>query len=269
MKIKLLLFCIIGVCLCVSSLLSQEKEPNKNFAAYFTNHNNEFLFQYYTKIGDQLYKNHDLKNNLKLALKYYRQALTLNYRQNDIYWRIARLLWIEQERELASSRKKELLEEALVYLRKGEKINPDNIDLKLWSAIVNGSYLIHNNFLQAILFLKDDVKSNLEFVIQNDAKSVRAVFALGSYYQLLPEIFGGNPNKTLELFQQSLKLNPNFHRVRLSLAEIYIQNQQLTRAKEVLLPVLKAKEWEEVGYSLEYKKQAKELLSQVEPDLTF
>ena len=34
-------------------------------------HNKDFLFRYYMKMGDRFYQHHDFQNNLQLALKYY------------------------------------------------------------------------------------------------------------------------------------------------------------------------------------------------------
>ena len=116
--------------------------------------------------------------------------------------------------------------------------------------------------MQAILFLKTDVKRDLEFVLSQNPKSTRSLFALGSYYSLLPKLLGGNLERGTQLILESIKINPNFHRARIGLANIYLADKQYNKAIQILEPTLKATVWEENGYALSYKQKAKELIRQ-------
>ena len=74
------------------SLLAQEDNNQ---------HNKDFLFRYYMKMGDSFYHHHDFQNNLQLALRYYKKGLELDDSKAEVYWKISRVLWIEQEKTLA------------------------------------------------------------------------------------------------------------------------------------------------------------------------
>ena len=65
------------------------------------------------KMGDQFYQHHDFQNNLQLALRYYKKGLELDDSKAEVYWKISRVLWIEQEKTLADNKKKQILEDAL------------------------------------------------------------------------------------------------------------------------------------------------------------
>ncbi len=224
--------------------------------------NKDFLFRYYMKMGDSFYHHHDFHNNLQLALRYYKKGLELDGSKAEVYWKISRSLWVEQEKTLADKKKKQILEDALKYVEKGVVYHPQNLDIRLWSAIIKGGYVINQNFVQAILFLKTDVKRDLEFVLSQNPKSTRSLFALGSYYSLLPKLLGGNLERGTQLILESIKINPNFHRARIGLANIYLADKQYNKAIQILEPTLKATVWEENGYALSYKQKAKELIRQ-------
>ncbi len=237
---------------------------SKTWAQENNNQNKDFLFRYYVKMGDQFYHHHYFQTNLQLAFGYYKKALELDDSQVELYWKISRVLWVEQEKTLANKKKNQLLEEALRYIEKGLALYPQNLDIRLWSAIIKGGYVLNQNFVQAILFLKTDVKRDLEFVLSQNPKSTRALFALGSYYSLVPKVLGGNIEKGIQFIQEAIKVNPNFHRARIGLAEIYLKNKQYDEAIQILEPTLKATVWEENGYALSYKQRAEKLIQQAQ-----
>ena len=232
-------------------------------------HNKDFLFRYYMKMGDSFYHHHDFQNNIQLALRYYKKGLELDDSKADVYWKISRVLWVEQEKTLADNKKKQILEDALSYIEKGSIYYPENLDIRLWSAIIKGGYILNQNFVQAILFLKTDVKRDLEFVLSQNPKSTRALFALGSYYARLPKVLGGNVERGSQLIQEAIKVNPNFHRARIGLAKIYLTDKRYNKAIQILEPTLKATVWEENGYALSYKQRAEKLTQQAQLEKSF
>ena len=123
--------------------------------------------------------------------------------------------------------------------------------------------------MQAILFLKTDVKRDLEFVLSQNPKSTRALFALGSYYARLPKVLGGNVERGSQLIQEAIKVNPNFHRARIGLAKIYLTDKRYNKAIQILEPTLKATVWEENGYALSYKQRAEKLTQQAQLEKSF
>ena len=262
MKLFLKNFLLIGFFLTSFSYPLKAQEDNNQ-------QSKDFLFRYYMKMGDRFYQHHDFQNNLQLALRYYKKGLELDDSKAEIYWKISRVLWIQQEKTLADNKKKQILEEALKYVEKGVVYHPQNSDIRLWSAIIKGGYVLNQNFGQAILFLKTDVKRDLEFVLSQNPKSTRGLFALGSYYARLPKVLGGNVERGSQLIQESIKVNPNFHRARIGLAKIYLTDKRYNKAIQILEPTLKATVWEENGYALSYKQRAEKLIQQAQLEKSF
>lgn len=210
-------------------------------------------------MGDELYQNHDLYQNIDLSFKYYQKALLLDLAKTEINWKIARILWIKQERTFSKEQKKQILELALSHLKPALEKNPADPQIRLWNAIVTGTYLLHTNFLRTLLFLKDTVKNDLDYVLSVNPKEERALFALSFYYQRLPVLLGGKPDYSLQLLQEILLINPNFHRARISLAKIFVKEEQFLAAKEVLEPIFDLPP-AEVGYYFRHRKEAEDLL---------
>ena len=46
-------------------------------------------------------------------MRYYKKGLELDDSKAEVYWKISRVLWIEQEKTLADNKKKQILEDAL------------------------------------------------------------------------------------------------------------------------------------------------------------
>ena len=50
---------------------------------------------------------------------------------------------------------KQILEDALKYVEKGVVYHPQNLDIRLWSAIIKGGYVINQNFFASYFVFKN------------------------------------------------------------------------------------------------------------------
>jgi tetratricopeptide (TPR) repeat protein len=219
------------------------------------------IYKYNVQMADLLYQHHYFYQNIDIAIDYYKRAFAQKETE-DIYWKLTRALWIKQEKKYNPEEKKELLVEARRYIKEAVKNYPQNIDIRLWHAIINGSYVRNSEFLESLLFLTEGVKNDLEFVIANRKDSARGLFALGAYYYYLPIGLGGDFKKAITFFQRALEVDPKFHRGNLFLAKAYFQEGQVSLAIKNLTTILKAKDSEEIGFLFAFQSEARLLLEQ-------
>lgn len=224
------------------------------------------IYDYNIKMGDYLYQNHDFFQNLETAINYYKNAITLNKNNTDAYWKLARALWVKQEKSQNKKQKKEILVQARSYLKESFAQYPQNIDIRLWKAIINGSYVRNSGFFDSLLFLTRDIKKDIEFVLAKRKDSARALVVLGAYYYYLPIRLGGDLEKAISLFQQALEISPKFHRANLYLAKVYYKKKQILFAVENLSTVLKAKDSEEIAFLYLFQQEAYTLLTQYQSE---
>ena len=220
------------------------------------------LYDYNLKMADSLYQHHDFDRNLPLAIQYYKNAFDIDAQKAEVYWKLARALWVRQEKINSKQQKRNILKEAKFYMKQAIVNYPQNTDIRLWNAIINGTNLLHSGLLKSLLFLTDNIKEDLEFVISQRQNSERALCALGVYYLKLPTALGGDLAKSIALFQQSLAANPLFHRANLFLAKAYFKNHQARLAKQNLAVILQSKRSEEIGFLVLFQQEALLLLEQ-------
>ena len=246
------------------------KIRNFFFLCFFTpfiihaNIDEKNLYDYYIKMGDSLYQYHDFHANFNKATEYYQKAYQLDSEKQQAYWRIARNLWVEQEKITDPKQKRAILKEAQLFVQTAAQKFPKNVDIRLWKAIIDGSYLLYSNFLQSLLFLANSVKEDLEFVIIQRPESARALCALGLYYFLNPVALGGDEQKSIEFLKRTLQVDPQFHRARLYLARVYLKRGEIEQAKQTLLFILKSKNATENAFLFTFQTRAKELLNRLE-----
>ena len=226
--------------------------------------NRKEIYEYYIKMGDSLYQYHDFHINLEKATEYYQKAHQLDSKQKQTYWKIARNLWVEQEKITDFEKKRKILIEARTFMLTAVEKFPEDVDIRLWKAVIDGSYFLYSNFLQSLLFFANSVKADLEFVITQRPKSARALCALGLYYFLSPTNLGGNEQKSIEFLKKSLQVDTQFHRARLYLARIYLKRGEIEQAKQLLLFILKSKNATEEAFLFTFQLHARELLNELE-----
>ena len=227
----------------------------------------EAIYDYNIKMGDLLYQNHDFFRNMEESMNYYKKALDISEDKPDAYWKLARILWVKQEKTPTKDQKKKIMAEARSFIKTAVKKHPQNVDIRLWRAIINraiinSSYIHSAGFLESILFLSKGIKEDLEFVLEKRKDSTRAIVALGTYYYYLPDSFGGDLEKAIFFFKKALELSPKFHRANLFLARAYYKKNKILFAANNLSKVLTSKESEEAAFLHYFQQEAYALLLQ-------
>lgn len=110
-------------------------------------------------------------------------------------------------------------EEALNELKIAEKLEPDSIEIKF--SLVSVYY--HQSKL-------DLAKETAEKILQKNSQDKRAYNNLGLIYNAL-----GKQKEAEELYKKAVGLDPNFTGARINLSSLYISQDRLREAKNVIL----------------------------------
>ncbi|BDQ03810.1 tetratricopeptide repeat protein [Ignavibacterium sp.] len=192
------------------------------------------------------------------ALEVYLKADKLFPNNYEVYWRLSRA-YIDIGEHLPDKTDKEkdtqleYYKKAFEYADKAVKMAPNQAITYVRRAIANGRIALFEGVFSAIGTVKD-VKSDCEKAIQlgNGGNYVQALahYVLGRthlkvcekpYLVRLPLGLGwGDTEKAVQLLETANKLRPNFRMFMLELAKAYVEEDEYTKAKDLLLKIEKA-----------------------------
>lgn len=144
------------------------------------------------------------------------------------------------------------------------QINPENPDGYLWWGIAQGRIGQLRGVLNS-LFMVPDLKRCFSKALQLDSENPTAYEALGVLYSELPGFAGGDLKQAEKFFIQGLKIDPNYTRIRLDLARVYLKQRRNDAARRELNYILKTTNpTYPADYYLEDRPEAENLLNQPE-----
>lgn len=192
------------------------------------------------------------------ALEVYQKAEQLFPNNWEVYWRLSRA-YVDIGEHLPDKTDKEkdvqleYYKKAFDYADKAVKLAPNQSITYVRRAIANGRIALFEGVFSAVGTVKD-VKNDCEKAIQlgNGGNYVQALahYVLGRthlkvcekpYLVRLPLGLGwGDTEKAVQLLETANKLRPNFRMFMLELAKAYIEEDEYTKAKDLLLKIEKA-----------------------------
>ncbi len=192
------------------------------------------------------------------ALEIYQKAEKLFPNNWEVYWRLSRA-YVDIGEHLPDKTDKEkdtqleYFKKAFEYADKSVKLAPNQSITYLRRAIASGRIALFEGVFSAVGTVKD-VKNDCEKAIQlgNGGNYVQALahYVLGRthlkvcekpYLVRLPLGLGwGDTEKAVQLLETANKLRPNFRMFMLELAKAYIEEDEITKAKDLLLKIEKA-----------------------------
>jgi tetratricopeptide (TPR) repeat protein len=202
--------------------------------------------------------NHVAQFENQKALEIYQKADKLFPNNWEVYWRLSRA-YVDIGEHLPDKTDKEkdaqleYYKKAFEYADKAVKLAPTQSITYVRRAIANGRIALFEGVFSAIGTVKD-VKNDCEKAIQlgNGGNYVQALahYVLGRthlkvcekpYLVRLPLGLGwGDTEKAVQLLETANKLRPNFRMFMLELAKAYIEEDEYSKAKELLLKIEKA-----------------------------
>lgn len=111
------------------------------------------------------------------------------------------------------------------------------------------------------LFLLPTVKEEMQLALELDPKLVGAYSLAGSVYYEVPGLFGGDLDKSEEMFRKGLALDPRATGLRVGLAKTLVKKKRIADARRELQAVLDEKQPSNpADWTLKDSRQARELL---------
>ncbi len=216
---------------------------------------------------DQLFGARDETQNLQKA-----EALLATYlsRQPSHYeylWRAGRIKYYLAEAQKEKNLRSRFFEEGMDLGRRAVAADPSRPEGHFWLAANCGEYADLRG-VWASLRLLSTIRSEFEKVAQiaPGYNSAKAYLALGEMKLRLPSLLGGDDTKGIQYLQEGLRLAPDCHEIKKSLAAAYLRKHREAEARRLLEQVLNTADPSLSPRELkEIRQQAEQKLSAMKP----
>jgi tetratricopeptide (TPR) repeat protein len=189
---------------------------------------------------DALYARRDDVESARQAAAIWAARLERHAQDFESAWKLARAqYWLGGH--LPENERKAAYEQGIEAGRRAATVKPERPEGHFWQAANMGALAESFGLRQGIKYRKP-VKQALETVLKIDPgfQDGSADRALGRWYDKVPGLFGGSNQKALEHLRRSLTYNPNSTASRFFLAEVLIDMNRRTEAREELQKVIDA-----------------------------
>ena len=189
--------------------------------------------------ADTHYDFREQPDQLEKAIEIYQQVLELDPENYETAWKLSKAYWYQGNYSAASD-KKPYFQKGIDAGRKAVENAPDQCQGYFWLGINLALYAESSGVFKA-LSMVDEVKATVHRAMELDqnCECGGPQRVLGKLYSRLPFFKGGSKSKATGFLNQSLKLCPKDTQSRIFLAEIYTDEGQKGKAKQLLLQVLK------------------------------
>jgi tetratricopeptide (TPR) repeat protein len=204
------------------------------------------------------------------------QAEKMEQNNFNILWRISRSYvdigeHLPNKTDTEKEKQLEFYQKAFDYADKAVNAKPDSTIGYVRRAIANGRVALFKGVWSAIDFVKQ-VKADCEKAIALDPNNAAAYYILGRTHAKLCEkpkmirwplgLGWAIMEESLKYYDKSISLRPTFILYRLDAARAYNEEDNTAKAKELLISISVLPKQDEDDE--QYKKEAKELLEQLE-----
>ncbi len=209
------------------------------------------------------------------ALDKLQQAEKMEQNDFNILWRMSRSYvdigeHLPNKTDADKEKQLEYYQKAFDYADKAVKAKPDSAIGYVRRAIANGRVALFKGVWSAIDFVKQ-VKADCEKAISIDPNNGAAYYILGRTHAKLCEkskmirwplgLGWANMEESLKYYDKSIALRPTFILYRLDAARAYNEEDNIGKAKELLISIAALAKQDEDDD--QYRKEAKELLEKL------
>jgi tetratricopeptide (TPR) repeat protein len=124
--------------------------------------------------------------------------------------------------------------------KRAAELAPKNALAHFWYGTNSGRWGQTKGIMRS-LFLLPTVKEEMQAALDLDPKLVPAYSLAGQVYAEVPGLFGGDLDKSEEMFRKGLDLDPKFTGLRVALAKTLIKKKRYDEARRQLQSVLDEK----------------------------
>ena len=218
--------------------------------------------------GDALYEQRADINKAKEAVEKYRLAVAGEQTKAEGFWKLSRGLYYYGDN--VNDGKMKLFEEAIEAAKKAVAIDPESVPGYYYLGLNYGLYGQTKGILKS-LALVGPIKEAMGEVIKRDPGYAfgGAYRVLGRMYFKLPGFAGGDNAKAIENLETAMKYGPKSWITHQFLAEVYMDEDDYAKAKELLTQVVEGQCQAADGpaCATRWKPDSKKLLAEVEAEM--
>lgn len=228
-KLALLIFNISVTLAFTSCSAPSESAPTSNAPATSnTKPSAELLAQ-----ADKSYADREDLARVREGLETLRRARAVDYANFDAAWRVARLNYTLGDKTTDATEREKAFREGIEAGETAVRTEPERVEGHFWLGANQGGYAQSRGPLYG-LSAAEGLRKEMETVLRLDEsfQGGSAFMVLGRLDLELPSMLGGDPKRALETLERGIKYGENSGLYRLRLAEAYIRNKRMDKARE-------------------------------------
>jgi tetratricopeptide (TPR) repeat protein len=217
--------------------------------------------------GDKFYGKRGLGRQWCVkAVECYEKALALDTKSVAASWKMSRACyWLGVHTE-GDDEKLAIYKKGIDVAKRAISLDPKSVESHFWLGVSYGKYGETKGVTNSVALI-DPIKKEMQTVIELDEKFEGGGphRVLGRLYHKVPGVLGGSTEKAIEHLEKAVAIDKSRLLNHLFLAEVYIAEKKVKKAKEHLQFIVDAPvEPDRAPENAEEKAQAKELLKGLE-----
>lgn len=189
--------------------------------------------------ADKSYADREDLARVREGLETLRRARAVDYNNFDAAWRAARLNYTLGDKTTDAAEREKAFREGIEAGETAVRVEPERVEGHFWLGANQGGYAQARGPLYG-LSAAEGLRREMETVLKLDEgfQGGSAYMVLGRLDLELPSMLGGDPKRALETLERGLKYGENSGLYRLRLAEAYVRNKRMDKAREQLNSIL-------------------------------
>lgn len=185
--------------------------------------------------ADELYLGMRDMATAEKARDLYMKARDIAENKYEPFWKLSRIFYYIGDNVDSNKDKKIVFSQGIYYAERAVELEPEKPDGHYWLGVNYGVYGEARGVLKS-LFLVDDIKREMNKVIELDRSYEEGGpdRVLGRMYFKLPGFAGGSKDKSAEHLLKSLEYGPNDPLTRYYLADTYLAQKEVDKARTEL-----------------------------------
>lgn len=189
--------------------------------------------------ADKSYAEREDLVRVREGLELLRRARAVDYTNYDVVWRTARLNYTLGDKTTDATEREKAFRDGIEAGETAVRVEPQRVEGHFWYGANQGGYAQARGPLYGLSAAKG-LRQEMETVLKLDEsfQGGSAFMVLGRLDLELPSLLGGDEKRALETLERGLKYGENSGLYRLRLAEAYVRNKRMDKAREQINHIL-------------------------------
>jgi tetratricopeptide (TPR) repeat protein len=191
--------------------------------------------------GDALWDQRGQEGKARQAAEMYQAALQADPKSEEAAWKAARAWYWVGDHAQGEDAQIAAFEQGIAAAEKAIAVNPDSLGGHYWLGVNYGKYGSAKGVMKS-LSLIDPIKEEMKRVIalDPDYEDGGPYRVLGRLYFKVPGLFGGDNDEAIQNLKIAVRKGPRRYLSHIYLAEVYLDEGQDQKARELLQEVVAA-----------------------------